>query len=176
RTFSRGSSRPAVTEAAGILGQIAAAKRDELRARFDGVSLDALRKRAKLTQRSLGGGLARAGARFIMEIKKASPSEGAIRAAANPAELARGYAGVADALSVLCDRAYFGGSLDDLAAARREFEGPILAKDFFIDLRQVCEARIAGADAILVMLSLLNDDDARAMIDEATRIGMEASA
>ena len=63
---------------------------------------------------------------------------------------------------MLCDRAYFGGSLDDLAAARGEFDGPILAKDFFIDPRQVAEARIAGADAVLVMLSLLDDDDARA--------------
>ena len=83
-------------------------------------------------------------------------------------------AGVADALSVLCDRAHFGGSLDDLAAARSEFHGPILAKDFFIDPRQVAEARIAGADAILVMLSLLGDGKARAMIAEARRFGMDA--
>ena len=60
----------------------------------------------------------RPGARFILEIKKASPSAGAIRLGADPAALARGYAGVADALSVLCDRTFFGGSLDDLAAAR----------------------------------------------------------
>ena len=99
--------------------------------------------------------LARKGARFILEIKRASPSEGAIRQDVDPAALARGYGGVADALSVLCDRAYFGGSLDDLAATRGEFDGPILAKDFFIDARQVAEARIAGADAVLVMLSLL---------------------
>jgi indole-3-glycerol phosphate synthase / phosphoribosylanthranilate isomerase len=89
-------------------------------------------------------------------------------------KLARGYAGVADALSVLCDRAYFGGSLNDLAAARREFDGPTLAKDFFIDLRQVAEARIAGADAILVMLSLLDDVAARTMIAEARRFRMDA--
>ena len=114
------------------------------------------------------------GARFILEIKKASPSEGAIRPGADPAALARGYAGVADALSVLCDRAYFGGSLDDLAAARGEFDGPILAKDFFIDPRQVVEARIAGADAVLVMLSLLDDDQAREIIGEARRFGMDA--
>ena len=74
----------------------------------------------------------------------------------------------------MCDRAYFGGSLDDLAAARGEFDGPILAKDFFIDPRQVVEARIAGADAILVMLSLLDDGEARAMIAEARRFGMDA--
>ena len=100
--------------------------------------------------------------------------QGAIRAGADPAQLARGYAGVADALSVLCDGEYFGGSLDDLSAARGEFDGPILAKDFFIDLRQVAEARIAGADAILVMLSLLDDQAARDMIEEARRFGMDA--
>jgi indole-3-glycerol phosphate synthase/phosphoribosylanthranilate isomerase len=163
-----------VTEPIGVLGEIAAAKREELRSRFDGVSLDALRARAKPTQRSLAGALRKSGARFILEIKKASPSEGSIRATASPAELARGYAGVADGLSVLCDRAYFGGSLDDLAEARTEFDGPILAKDFFIDLRQVAEARTAGADAILVMLSLLDDDAARAMIEETQRFGMGA--
>ena len=116
----------------------------------------------------------RPGARFILEIKRASASEGAIRAAADPAALARGYAGVADALSVLCESDYFGGSLDDLAAARGEFDGPILAKDFFIDLRQVAEARIAGADAVLVMLSLLDDFAACEMIAEAEKFGMDA--
>jgi len=163
-----------VAEPAGVLGQIAAAKRTELAARYDGVSLEALRARAQPTRRSLTAVLARKGARFILEIKRASPSEGAIRQDADPATLARGYAGVADALSVLCDRAYFGGSLDDLAAARGAFEGPILAKDFFIDPRQVAEARIAGADAVLVMLSLLDDEQAREMIGEARRLGMDA--
>jgi indole-3-glycerol phosphate synthase/phosphoribosylanthranilate isomerase len=157
-----------------MLGRIAAAKREELAGRFDGVSLDALRSRARPTDRSLRATLAQSGARFILEIKKASPSAGAIRIDADPARLARGFAGVADALSVLCDRQFFGGSLDDLAAARREFDGPILAKDFFLDPRQVAEARIAGADAILVMLSLLDDHAARMMIGEARRFGMDA--
>jgi indole-3-glycerol phosphate synthase/phosphoribosylanthranilate isomerase len=118
--------------------------------------------------------LAKPGARFILEIKKASPSAGAIRAGADAAALARGYAGVADALSVLTDGAFFGGSLADLKAARSAFDGPILAKDFFLDPRQVVEARIAGADAVLVMLSLLDDVAARAMIDEAAGLGMDA--
>jgi indole-3-glycerol phosphate synthase / phosphoribosylanthranilate isomerase len=163
-----------VTSARGVLGRIAAAKRAELGQRYDGVSLDALRARAKPTQRSLAAALAQPGARFILEIKKASPSAGEIRPDADPGRLARGYAGVADALSVLCDLEFFGGSLDDLAAAREEFDGPILAKDFFIDPRQVAEARIAGADAVLVMLSLLDDEAAREMIDEARRFGMDA--
>jgi len=162
-----------VAEPVGILGQIAAAKRNELDQRFDGVSIDALRSRSLPASRSLAGTLAQPGARFILEIKKASPSLGAIRPDADPAVLARGYAGVADALSVLCDRAYFGGSLDDLAAARAEFDGPILAKDFFVDPRQVAEARIAGADAVLVMLSLLGDEAAREIVEEASRLDMD---
>ena len=163
-----------MAEPIGLLAQIAATKRDELKTRFEAVSIDALRARAEPTPRSLSKVLGKPGARFILEIKKASPSLGAIRPAADPAGLARGYAGVADALSVLCDGSYFGGSLTDLAAARREFEGPILAKDFFIDPRQVPEARIAGADAVLVMLSLLDDDHARTIIEEARRFGMDA--
>lgn len=163
-----------MAEPGGVLGEIARAKRIELASRFDGVSLDGLRAAARPTERSLAAVLRQAGARFILEIKRASPSAGAIRAAADPAALARGYAGVADALSVLTDRQFFSGSLDDLAAARAEFDGPVLAKDFFIDPRQVGEARIAGADAILVMLSLLGDAEARAIIAEARRFGMDA--
>lgn len=155
--------------AEGVLGKIAASKREELARRFDAVSLDMLRARARPTRRRLAAAMVKDGARFILEIKKASPSVGAIRHGADSAALARGYAGVADSLSVLCDGPFFGGSLDDVSAARGEFDGPILAKDFFIDLRQVAEARIAGADAILVMLSLLGNDDARAMIAEAAR-------
>ena len=160
--------------AEGLLGKIAAAKREELALRYDGVSLDALRARATPSRRSLAQAIAKNGARFILEIKKASPSGGAIRLDADPAALARGYSGVADALSVLCDRTFFGGSFDDLAAARGEFDGPILAKDFFIDSRQVVEARIAGADAVLVMLSMLDDKAAHEMIAEARRLNMDA--
>ncbi|MDQ3246599.1 MAG: bifunctional indole-3-glycerol-phosphate synthase TrpC/phosphoribosylanthranilate isomerase TrpF [Pseudomonadota bacterium] len=158
----------------GVLGKILEAKRVDLAARYASVSLDSLRQRAQPTRRSLAAVIARPGSRFILEIKRASPSQGSIRASADPERIARGYAPVADALSVLTDGAFFGGSLDDLSAARRVFDGPILAKDFFIDLRQVAEARIAGADAILVMLSVLGDSDARAMIGEARRLGMDA--
>ena len=163
-----------MAEPAGILGEIAASKREELRARFDGVSIDALRARALPTRRSLAEVVGRPGARFILEIKKASPSAGTLRAAADACTLARGYAGVADGLSVLTDSRYFGGSLGDVAAARAEFDGPILAKDFFIDPRQVAEARIAGADAVLVMLSLLDDREVREMMTEVDRLGMDA--
>lgn len=163
-----------MAEPVGVLGQIAASKREELRERFAGVALDALRASASPSARSLRAVLEQPGARFVLEIKKASPSAGAIRPNADSGSIARGYAGVADALSVLCDHAYFGGSLEDLAAARRHFDGPILAKDFFIERRQVIEARMAGADAVLVMLSLLDDVAAREIVDEARRLGMDA--
>lgn len=158
----------------GILGDIAATKRAELRQRFDGVALDGLRAGARPTAHSVAAAIARPGARFILEIKKASPSAGAIRANADVAAIARGYAGVADALSVLTDGSRFGGSLGDVTVARAMFDGPILAKDFFLDPRQVVEARIAGADAVLVMLSLLDDAGAWTMIAEAERLGMDA--
>jgi indole-3-glycerol phosphate synthase/phosphoribosylanthranilate isomerase len=163
-----------MVEPAGVLGRIAEAKREELASRFDGVALDAVRSSARPTERSLRDAMERRGGRFILEIKRASPSGGAIRSGADPGKIARCYVGVADALSVLCDRPYFGGSLADLSAARGGFSGPIVAKDFFLDLRQVAEARMAGADAILVMLSLLDDEAARAMIAEASRFGMDA--
>jgi indole-3-glycerol phosphate synthase/phosphoribosylanthranilate isomerase len=161
-------------EPQGVLGEIVASKRAELAQRLAGVSLDALRARARRTRLSLSQAIAEPGARFILEIKKASPSQGTIRSGADPRALARSYAGVADALSVLADGPFFGGSLADIAAARSAFDGPILAKDFFIDPRQVPEARIAGADAVLVMLSVLDDDEARAMIAEAQRLDMDA--
>src|SRR3954453_12185360 len=97
------SSRCAVAEPAGILGEIVAAKRGELASRFAGGSIDALRAGAQPTNRSLAAPTAQDGARFVLEIKKASPSSGAIRRNADAAALARGYSGVADALSILCD-------------------------------------------------------------------------
>jgi indole-3-glycerol phosphate synthase/phosphoribosylanthranilate isomerase len=160
--------------AEGVLGEIVARKRADVSARLAGVSLADLRARAEPTRRSLRAALARPGARFIMEVKRASPSGGAIRAGADPAAIARAYAPSADAISVLTDTPYFGGSLDDLAAVRALFDGPILAKDFVVDPRQIAEARIHGADAVLVMLSVLSDGEAREMLAEAERLGMDA--
>jgi indole-3-glycerol phosphate synthase/phosphoribosylanthranilate isomerase len=160
-------------EIEGILGEIVARKRVDVVERLAGVSLEDLRARAAPTQMSLRAALAKPGARFIMEVKRVSPSEGDLRPDADPAEVARGYRGVADAISVLVDGPYFGGSYEDLAAVRAVFDGPILAKDFVIDPRQVPEARSHGADAVLVMLSVLDDAQALAIIAEATRLGMD---
>jgi indole-3-glycerol phosphate synthase/phosphoribosylanthranilate isomerase len=159
---------------ADVLAEIVARKRVDVAARLAGISLEELRAKAEPTSRSLRAALAQPGARFIMEVKRASPSQGSLRADADPAAVARAYTGAADAISVLTDTPYFGGSLADLAAVRAAFDGPILAKDFVIDPRQIAEARIHGADAILVMLSVLDDADAAVMIAEARRLGMDA--
>jgi indole-3-glycerol phosphate synthase len=83
--------------------------------------------------------------RVLAEIKRRSPSAGAIRADAEPGEIARSYeAGGAAALSVLTDREYFDGSLEALAAARAAVALPLLRKDFIIDPLQIWEARAAG--------------------------------
>jgi indole-3-glycerol phosphate synthase/phosphoribosylanthranilate isomerase len=156
----------------GVLGEIVRRKRADVAARLGGVGLGALAARAEPTRRSLRGALARPGARFVMEVKRASPSAGVIRANADPAAVARAYAAAADAISVLTDAPYFGGSLADLAAVRRVYDGPILAKDFIVDPRQVAEARLHGADAVLAMLSVLGDREAAIVMDEARRLGM----
>jgi indole-3-glycerol phosphate synthase/phosphoribosylanthranilate isomerase len=157
----------------GVLGEIVARKRVDIASRLAGAGLADLRARAEPTRRSLRAALARPGARFVMEVKRASPSQGALRREADPAAIARAYRGAADAVSVLTDGPYFGGSLDDLAAVRKAFDGPILAKDFIVDPRQVAEARLHGADAVLVILSVLADAEAAQVMDEARRLGMD---
>ncbi len=158
-----------MAEAEGVLGEIVARKQQDVAKRLAGADLGS----AEPTRRSLKAALARPGARFIMEVKRASPSQGNLRAEADPAAIARAYAGAADAISVLTDTPYFGGSLDDLRAVRAVFDGPILAKDFVIDPRQVPEARLHGADAVLAILAALSDEEARAVMAEAARLGMD---
>jgi indole-3-glycerol phosphate synthase/phosphoribosylanthranilate isomerase len=161
-------------EPPGVLGEIVARKRLDVAERLAGMSLDELRAQAEPTERSLRAALARPGARFIMEVKRSSPSQGDLRPSADPAAMARAYRGAADAISVLTDAPYFGGSFEDLRAVREVFDGPILAKDFVIDARQVPEARLHGADAVLVMLSVLDDEEAAKIVAEARRLGMDA--
>jgi indole-3-glycerol phosphate synthase/phosphoribosylanthranilate isomerase len=160
-------------EPGGVLGEITARKHVDVAHRLGAVTLDELRARAEPTRRSLKAALGRPGARFIMEVKRASPSQGTLRPDADPAAMARAYRGAADAISVLVDGPYFGGSYADLQTVRAVFDGPILAKDFVVDPRQVPEARMHGADAVLVMLSVLDDAEAAAVMAEARRLGMD---
>jgi len=96
---------------------------------------------------------------IIAEFKRRSPSKGVIRADAEPASIARAYErGGAAAISVLTEQDYFDGSLDDLRAVRQTTTLPLLRKDFIFDEYQVYEAAAAGADALLLIVAALSDD------------------
>ena len=109
----------------------------------------------------------------IAEIKRRSPGAGAIRTDLDPLRLGPRYeAGGAAALSVLTDTEYFGGSLGDLAGVRGLVKIPVLRKDFVIDESQVYEARGAGADAILLIVRILDDERLRSLRTLAEELGM----
>lgn len=110
---------------------------------------------------------------LIMECKAASPSRGTIRGDYDPAGLARAYAPWAAAVSVLTEPDRFNGSFEDLAAVRAAVDAPVLCKDFVVDPVQVLAARSLGADAILLMLSVVPDDVYRELADLAADLGME---
>jgi indole-3-glycerol phosphate synthase len=113
------------------------------------------------------------GTSVISEVKRKSPSKGALADITDPAALAQAYArGGAHAISVLTEQRRFGGSLDDLRAVRSAVDTPVLRKDFMVTSYQVQEARAAGADLVLLIVAALSDDDLRSLYAEATGLGM----
>lgn len=153
------------SKAADILSQIVATKRDEVAAASRRRSLVELRRDAEArpdVRDFLGAIKSKLAANqpaVIAEIKKASPSKGLLRASFDPAVIAKSYAASGAAcLSILTDQPYFQGSLGDLMTARVACTLPALRKDFIIDAYQIYEARAAGADAILLIVAALSDE------------------
>ncbi len=127
------------------------------------------------TPRDLIKALRQPGVSLIAECKKASPSRGVLRNGYDSAELAREYqANGASAISVLTDKKFFQGGIHHLEAARQATTLPILRKDFIFDPYQIIEARVAGADAILLIASLLPGGRLRNLRLEAEKLGMNA--
>jgi indole-3-glycerol phosphate synthase len=114
-----------------------------------------------------------AGSSVIAEVKRKSPSKGALAEIPDPAVLAAKYErGGAAAISVLTEQRRFGGCLDDLHAVRAAVDIPVLRKDFIVDSYQLLEARAAGADLALLMCSALGDEDLRRLFDYARELGL----
>ena len=156
-----------------VLDRIVAAHREAAAA--DTRDLDQLKEEAGASPapRNFRKSMKRWGLDVIAEVKRRSPSKGDLAPDLDPAALAQAYeAGGAVALSVLTDREFFGGSPEDLAAARAAVGLPVLRKDFTVDERDICDARIMGADAVLLIVAVLSDDELKRFHDLATDLGL----
>ncbi|HXM17493.1 MAG TPA: indole-3-glycerol phosphate synthase TrpC [Candidatus Tumulicola sp.] len=159
------------------LDELAASRRADVERLQREVPLELLKAKAidREAPRDFGAALRRRRPAVIAEIKRASPSAGAIAPDIDPGRLAAAYerAGAA-ALSVLTEPRWFKGSLDDLVLARRVCALPVLRKDFVVDEYQVWEAAAAGADAILLIVAALHDAQLRSFLGFAKEAGMAA--
>lgn len=159
-----------------ILDQIVATKRQEIAAAKEQVSLDRLRDQLGEAPPicDFFAPLAVPGeVRLIAEVKRASPSKGVLREDFDAVEIAQIYQRHgATCLSVLTDEPYFQGSLDNLRRVRAAVRLPLLRKDFILDSYQLYEARLAGADAVLLIAECLDDCNLRKLHNEAIELGM----
>ena len=164
-----------------ILDQIVAATAKRVAALKETTTLEALKSQAKrsenpfafeqaLARKQAAGAIA-----FICEVKKASPSKGVIAVDFPYVEIARDYqAAGADAISVLTEPDYFQGSNDYLTEIKEQVTIPVLRKDFIIDAIQIYEASLIGADAILLICSILDTDTIREYLEIADALGLSA--
>ena len=161
-----------------VLDEIIDGVRQDLAIRTALVPLDELKSRAQRMVPALDAyAVLRAGAgvKVIAEVKRSSPSKGALAIIADPAGLAADYAaGGASVISVLTERRRFGGSLQDLAAVRAAVEVPVLRKDFMVSSYQLWEARAYGADVILLIVAALDQPTLVGLRERAESLGMTA--
>jgi indole-3-glycerol phosphate synthase len=162
-----------------ILDEILEHKRHEVAAakqRFSANSMAESARGCRETLRGFRRALAKgSGARVIAEIKRRSPSKGEIRADFDPVGCARSYAEAgAAAISVLTDERFFGGRLEFLEAVRSEVDLRLLRKDFVIDAYQIDEARMSGADAVLLIVAALSREELGRLRQHAVSLGLDA--
>ncbi|GHH87670.1 indole-3-glycerol phosphate synthase [Streptomyces sulfonofaciens] len=158
-----------------VLDGILAGVREDLEQRRSAVPLGELRARAAGMPPALDPlpAFRAPGVSIIAEVKRKSPSKGALADIPDPASLAEQYAaGGASAISVLTERRRFGGSLADLDAVRARVDVPVLRKDFIVDPYQLWEARAHGADLALLMVVSLEDGRLAELIGLCTELGM----
>jgi indole-3-glycerol phosphate synthase len=157
-----------------VLEQIIIRKRAELVADRAIVKEEELERRKKPSRRGFRDALLKKAPAIISEIKKASPSAGLIADNFKPAEIARAYerAGAA-CLSVLTDKQFFQGSLDDLTEARASCGLPVLRKDFTLDRYHLLQASGAGADCVLLIVAALTDHELRELLEQATEFELD---
>ena len=163
-----------------ILDRIVAVKREEVAAARAREPLEALRARAQARgdvrgfEAALRRRVHEGGAGVVAEVKRASPSKGLLRDPFDPPAIARSYeAAGAACLSVLTDERFFQGAPAHLVQARQACGLPVLRKDFVVDLYQVYEARVIGADAILLIAACLGDGEMSEFAACATALGMD---
>ncbi|MCX7968797.1 MAG: indole-3-glycerol phosphate synthase TrpC [Armatimonadetes bacterium] len=163
-----------------ILQKILEVKRDEVEERKNQLQLKVLRERlseappvrpfAQTLKRRDGEPI-----RLIAELKKASPSKGVFRQDFDPKAILLAYElSPASALSILTDEPFFQGSLENLSLARQITTKPLLRKDFLVDEYQVYEARVYGADAVLLIVAALDEKKLRDLIELSRELGMDA--
>ena len=165
-------------DAPDVLKRIAAYKVDEVAALKSRTTIEALREHAATLSRPRGfetAITAATGTALICEVKKASPSKGVIREDFDPEAIARAYeTGGASCLSVLTDSPGFQGSNEIFAQVRTATSLPLLRKDFMIDPIQIAESAAMGADCVLVIMAMIDDTTAKALMDEAATLGLDA--
>ncbi|TYK47802.1 indole-3-glycerol phosphate synthase TrpC [Actinomadura decatromicini] len=158
-----------------VLDEIVEGVRADLAERQRDVPLGALKEKAAAAEapRDALAALRGPGVTVIAEVKRSSPSKGALAAIADPAALARDYeSGGAKVISVLTERRRFGGSLDDLAAVRANVGVCVLRKDFIVTSYQLWEARAHGADMALLIVAALEQDALVSLVERAESIGL----
>ncbi len=159
-----------------FLEEVVERTRADVAARREVVPLEALQERLEPPPRGrpFSEALIQEGISLIAEMKRASPSKGPIRPDATVTDIVRAYeAAGASACSVLTEPHWFGGSLDDLVEARAACDLPLLRKDFIVDPYQLAEARLAGADAVLLIVAALDPADLTSLQDQAGEIGLD---